>query len=91
MSLIKELFPYDNLLPVFIAFDFFNYETECTSPKIGTLIDLQFEAKYKIKMNKLFLYYICNRNLKLELNIAHASEYEPFAEWYSFILTPYHN
>ncbi len=72
-------FPYDNLVPLFVSVDFFEHETQAThivTP--GTSPSLYFNDSFmfEVVMNDLFLYYLQNCDLVLELNMANGQEYE---------------
>ena len=59
-------------LPFFLSVDFFKHETQLSNMTYGVTTELAFERVFEFENNSLFLYYLANGSILVQLTIAHS-------------------
>ncbi|EFC50827.1 predicted protein [Naegleria gruberi] len=59
-------------LPFFLSVDFFKHETQLSGMTYGITNELAFEKLFEFENNTLFMYYIANGYILVQLTIAHS-------------------
>lgn len=63
----------------FVVIDFFDYESQTTSPQVGSKPQWDFAATYKINVDDFLLRYLATDVITLELNMASQGDFSMLA------------